>query len=52
VINTNTLKVQAEYLKEQTFTGLAESADGQTLYGVIPRLALPCSTRAAEPPVL
>lgn len=36
VIKTNTLKVQAQYLKEQSFTGLAESSDGQTLYGVDP----------------
>jgi len=40
VINTNTLKVQAEYLKEQAFTGLAESSDGQTLYGVDPTIGI------------
>src|SRR6266550_5522051 len=40
VINTSTLKVQAEYLKEQTFTGLAESSDGQTLYGVDPTIGI------------
>ncbi len=40
VINTTTLKVQAEYLKEQTFTGLAESSDGQTLYGVDPTIGI------------
>ena len=40
VINTSTLKVQAEYLKEQSFTGLAESSDGQTLYGVDPTIGI------------
>jgi DNA-binding beta-propeller fold protein YncE len=40
VINTNTLKVQAQYLKEQSFTGLAESSDGQTLYGVNPTIGI------------
>jgi len=40
VINTSTLKVQAEYLKEQAFTGLAESSDGQTLYGVDPTIGI------------
>lgn len=36
VINTNTLQVHDEYLKQQTFTGLALSGDGYTLYGVDP----------------
>ncbi len=36
VINTNTLQVQDEYLKQQDFTGLALSGDGHTLYGVDP----------------
>jgi hypothetical protein len=36
VINTNTLRVQSEYLKQQDFTGLAVSGDGNTLYGVDP----------------
>jgi hypothetical protein len=36
VISTNTLKMQGEYLKQQDFTGLAESSDGQTLYAVDP----------------
>ena len=36
VIDTTTLKVQGEYLKQQDFTGLAESPDGQTLYAVDP----------------
>ena len=36
VINTDTLKMQSEYLKQQDFTGLAVSGDGQTLYGVNP----------------
>ncbi len=36
VINTNTLRVQGEYLKQQSFTGLAMSGDGYTLYGVDP----------------
>ena len=36
VINTNTLRVQGEYLKQQNFTGLAISGDGHTLYGVDP----------------
>jgi DNA-binding beta-propeller fold protein YncE len=40
VINIATLKVQAEYLKDQTFTGLAESSDGQTLYGVDPTIGI------------
>jgi DNA-binding beta-propeller fold protein YncE len=40
VINTNTLKVQTQYLKEQSFTGLAESSDGQTLYGVDPTIGI------------
>jgi DNA-binding beta-propeller fold protein YncE len=35
-INTTTLQVQAEYLKQQSFTGLAISSDGQTLYAVDP----------------
>ncbi|HEX9131789.1 MAG TPA: hypothetical protein VF844_05820 [Ktedonobacteraceae bacterium] len=36
VINTNTLRVQGEYLKQQSFTGLAMSGDGYTLYGIDP----------------
>src|SRR6266849_1880435 len=36
VINTDTLKIQSEYLKQQDFTGLAVSGDGYTLYGVDP----------------
>jgi len=36
VINTDTLKMQSEYLKQQDFTGLAVSGDGYTLYGVDP----------------
>src|SRR5581483_10164487 len=36
VISTRTLKMQGEYLKEQDFTGLAISGDGQTLYAVDP----------------
>lgn len=36
VLNTRTLKAQNEYLKQQTFTGLAISGDGQTLYAVDP----------------
>ncbi|GAC1364176.1 MAG: hypothetical protein NVS2B12_18340 [Ktedonobacteraceae bacterium] len=36
VINTTTLQVQNEYLKQQAFTGLAMSDDGQTLYAVDP----------------
>jgi DNA-binding beta-propeller fold protein YncE len=36
VINTNTLQLQGEYLKQQAFTGLAMSSDGHTLYGVDP----------------
>ncbi len=36
VINTDTLQVQSEYLIQQDFTGLAESSDGHTLYGVDP----------------
>ena len=36
VINANTLQVQSEYLQQQTFTGLAISSDGKTLYGVDP----------------
>ncbi len=36
VINTNTLRVQGEYMKQQNFTGLAISGDGHTLYGVDP----------------
>ncbi len=36
VINTDTLKIQSEYLKQQDFTGLAVSGDGRTLYGVDP----------------
>lgn len=36
VINTNTLQVQDEYLKQQNFTGLGMSGDGKTLYGVDP----------------
>ncbi len=36
VINTDTLKMQSEYLKQQDFTGLAVSGDGRTLYGVDP----------------
>jgi DNA-binding beta-propeller fold protein YncE len=36
VISTRTLKMQGEYLKEQDFTGLAMSGDGQTLYAVGP----------------
>jgi hypothetical protein len=36
VINTGTLQVQSEYLIQQDFTGLAESSDGHTLYGVDP----------------
>jgi len=36
VISTTTLKMQGEYLKQQDFTGLAESSDGQTLYAVDP----------------
>ena len=31
---------KAEYLKEQSFTGLAESSDGQTLYGVDPTIGI------------
>lgn len=37
VINTGTLQVQGEYLKQQDFTGLAVSGDGHTIYGVDPR---------------
>src|SRR6266851_2950515 len=40
VINADTLKVQAQYLKEQSFTGLAESSDGQRLYGVDPTIGI------------
>jgi len=36
VINAQTLQVQSEYLQQQTFTGLAISSDGDTLYGVDP----------------
>ncbi len=36
VINTDTLQVQGQYLKQQDFTGLAMSDDGHTLYGVDP----------------
>lgn len=36
VINTMDLKVRNEYLKQQAFTGLAVSGDGQTLYAVDP----------------
>jgi hypothetical protein len=36
VLNTRTLKPQNEYLKQQNFTGLAISRDGQTLYAVGP----------------
>ena len=36
VINTDTLRVQREYLQQQDFTGLAVSSDGHTLYGVNP----------------
>src|SRR2546430_1652155 len=36
VINTDTLQVQGQYLKQQDFTGLAMSGDGHTLYGVDP----------------
>ena len=36
VISATTLKMQGEYLKQQDFTGLAESSDGQTLYAVDP----------------
>ncbi len=36
VINTSTLRVQAEYLSQQSFTGLAISSSGQTLYAVDP----------------
>jgi DNA-binding beta-propeller fold protein YncE len=36
VINTGTLQVQGAYLKQQDFTGLAESLDGHTLYAVDP----------------
>jgi hypothetical protein len=36
VINTNTLQVQSQYLKQQDFTGLALRGDGRTLYGVDP----------------
>ena len=36
VINTKTLKVQGEYLKQQVFTSLAVSNNGQTLYAVDP----------------
>jgi DNA-binding beta-propeller fold protein YncE len=36
VINAHTLRVQGEYLKQQSFTGLAMSGDGYTLYGVDP----------------
>ncbi len=36
VINTTTLKLEGEYLKQQDFTGLAISGDGQTLYAVDP----------------
>jgi hypothetical protein len=35
-IKTNTLQVQSQYLKQQDFTGLAISGDGQMLYGVDP----------------
>ena len=36
VINTNTLRGEGEYLKQQDFTGLAMSGDGHTLYGIDP----------------
>jgi DNA-binding beta-propeller fold protein YncE len=36
VINTQTLKVQGEYLKQQDFTSVAISSNGQTLYAVDP----------------
>jgi DNA-binding beta-propeller fold protein YncE len=36
VINTDTLQLQGQYLKQQDFTGLAMSGDGHTLYGVDP----------------
>lgn len=36
VFNANTLKEQHEYLKQQAFTGVAISGDGQTLYAVDP----------------
>ncbi len=36
IINTDTLQVQGEYLKQQDFTGLAVSGDGHTLYGFDP----------------
>jgi len=36
VINAQTLQVQSEYLQQQSFTGLAISGDGNTLYGVDP----------------
>ncbi|HEY6411170.1 MAG TPA: hypothetical protein VIY29_27235 [Ktedonobacteraceae bacterium] len=36
VINTDTLRAQGQYLKQQDFTGLAVSGDGNTLYGVDP----------------
>jgi hypothetical protein len=36
VINARTLQVQSEYLQQQSFTGLAISGDGNTLYGVDP----------------
>jgi len=36
VINADTLQVQSEYLQQQSFTGLAISSDGNTLYGVDP----------------
>jgi hypothetical protein len=40
VINTDTMKVHAQYLKGENFTGLAESSDGQTLYGVDPTVGI------------
>jgi DNA-binding beta-propeller fold protein YncE len=36
VIKTETLQVQHQYLKQEDFTGLALSGDGQVLYGVNP----------------
>jgi WD40 repeat protein len=36
VLNTSKLKAQGQYLKQQSFTGLAISSDGKTLYAVSP----------------
>lgn len=47
VINTNTLKVQGQYLKQQDFTGWPSTAMGRCSTGLTPRPALPCSTLAA-----